>query len=295
MDISDQELFDGALSEDVADQGDVQAEASVAEAGEAAAQPRDAHGRFAAAQAEQAATQTDGQQPGAAGQSAEEAHVPSWRMRELREERDAAMRRAQEVEEHFRRQIDELQQRIPAKPQEPTKSIYEVDDADAFIAERARTAVDPVMNHVTQLREFYSQRDAVREHGAEKVKAAYDWIAEGVRTRDPDAAMVYQRAMQSMDPYGDIVRAHQQRTVYQQIGNDPNAWFEKQLEERMKDPTFAGSVLTKIQGTAAQANGSGKPIVRLPPSLNKATSASPMDDDGEDDSDAGLLRSALRR
>lgn len=295
MDISDQELFDGALSEDVADHGDVQAEASVTEAGEAAAQHRDEQGRFAATQTEQADTQTEGQQPGAAEQSTEEAHVPSWRMRELREERDAAVRRSQEIEAHFQRQIAELQQRIPARPQEPAKSIYEVDDANAFIAEQARSVVDPVVNQVTQLREFYSQRDAVRDFGAEKVTAAYKWIEDGVKSRDPDVAMVYQRAMQSMDPYGEIVRAHQQRSVYQQIGSDPNAWFEKQLEERMKDPAFAGAVLGRIQhGAGGQASGSSKPNVRLPPSLSRIAAAAPPQGQEGDVSDADLFESTTR-
>lgn len=290
MDISDEELFNGALSEDVVDQVEPQAEAPAVEASEPVAQPRDESGRFAAKQpaAEPEAT------PAPAAQQDTDAHVPSWRMRELREERDAAMRRAQEIEANFQRQIAELQQRIPAQPKEPAKSFYEVDDPNAFIAEQARSVVDPVVNQVAQLREFYSRREAERTHGAEKVKAAYDWIAQGIGSKDPEAVQVYQRAMQSMDPYGDIVAAHQQKTVYQQIGNDPNAWFEKQLEERMKDPAFAGNLLGRIQ-QGTQPNGAQKQAIKLPPSLNRATSANPAGEDDEDDSDAGLLKSALRR
>jgi hypothetical protein len=51
--------------------------------------------------------------------------------------------------------------------------------------------------------------------------------------------------MQSMDPFGEIVSWHQQKAVYSRIGNDPNAWFEKELEKRLADPQFASAQLQK--------------------------------------------------
>lgn len=300
MDISDQELFDGALSEDVADQGGVQAEASVTEAGEAAAQHRDEQGRFAATQTEQADTQAEGQQPGAAEQSAEEAHVPSWRMRELREERDAAVRRSQEIEAHFQRQIAELRTRLPQQEPPPIPSVFE--DEQGFLQHGVKRAIDPIQAKIADLEhksrerdEYLSRQFATQTYGPEKVSSAEQWIRDGYARGDQDVLSVYQRAFSTFDPIGEIVRAHQQRSVYQQIGSDPNAWFEKQLEERMKDPAFAGAVLGRIQqGAGGQASGSSKPNVRLPPSLSRIAAAAPPQGQEGDVSDADLFESTTR-
>lgn len=295
MDINDQELFEQSLGDDgAAEQVMEQAETLEAETGAGAEQPRDENGRFAARQAEQTQQQPEGQPAQAEQSTGEDAQVPSWRMRELREERDAAVRRSQETEERLMRQIAELRSQMPRREPVAAPDVFE--DPNRFLEHGVSQAVNPIKSEMVQLREFYSRREAVREFGQEKVDAAYKAIADGMQSRDPEVFATYQRAMQSMDPFGEIVRWHQQKSVYQQIGNDPNAWFEKQLDERMKDQTFAGSLLAKIQGGAAavQSNGSGKPNVKLPPSLNKVASAQgAMADDG-DMSDEALFAHALR-
>lgn len=294
MDISDQELFNTALTDEAAEQGEVQAEQPVAETGEAAEQPRDEHGRFAAREAEQVQEQQpEGQAAQAAAFDGDDAQVPSWRMREIREERDAALRRSQETEQRLMRQIAELQSRLP-KQETQVPDLFE--KPNEFLEHGISQAVSPIKSQLGQLTEFYSRRDAIREHGQDTVNAAYKAIAEGLQGRDPEAVAAYQRAMQSMDPFGDIVTWHQQRAVFQQIGKDPNAWFEKHLEERMKDPAFAGSLLGRIQqgAAAAQPNGSAKPIVKLPPSLNRVASAQGATADDSDMSDDALFAHAMR-
>lgn len=295
MDISDQELFNTALTDDAAEQGEVQAEQSVAETGGAAEQPRDEHGRFAARQAEQAQSEPQSEQPAAARQlpQGEGAHVPSWRLREERERAEAAERRFQEAQAQWQRHLAELQSRMP---KQETQVPDPFEKPNEFLEHGLSQAVSPIKSQLGQLTEFYSRRDAIREHGQDTVNAAYKAIAEGLQARDPEAVAAYQRAMQSMDPFGDIVTWHQQRAVFQQIGKDPNAWFEKHLEERMKDPAFAGSLLGRIQQGAAatQPNGSARPIVKLPPSLNKVASAQSAAADDGDMSDDALFAHAMR-
>jgi hypothetical protein len=295
MDISDQELFNTALTEEAVEQGEVQTEQSVVETEEAAVQQRDEQGRFASRQAEQAQIETQGEQPAGAGQQpqSEGAHVPSWRLREERERAEAAERRFQEAQAQWQRHLAELQSRLPKQePQAPDP----FERPSEFLEHGLSQAVSPIKSQLGQLTEFYSRRDAIREHGQETVNAAYKAIADGLQSRDPEAVAAYQRAMQSMDPFGDIVTWHQQRAVFQQIGKDPNAWFEKHLEERMKDPAFAGSLLGRIQQGAAtsQPNGSAKPIVKLPPSLNKVASAQGAAADDGDMSDDALFAHAMR-
>lgn len=288
MDIEDKELFDSALT-DAAPEIDTSAEQPEAVTG----QPRDEHGRFAArAEAEPEAQSNPPQAEIAPAR--DEAHVPSWRLREEREAREAAERRFQEFQAQTQREMEELRRRQPAAEPTPAQDIFE--NPNEFVGHNVRQAVDPIKSEISQMREFFSRRDAEREHGSEKVKAAYDWIAQGMASRDPDAASTLQRAMQSQHPFGEIVQAFQQRQVFQQIGNDPQKWFETSLEQKLQsDPQFAASLLQKIQSSARVSPQGQRQSIQLPPSLNRTASAAPMGDDGDDDSDAGLLKSALRR
>lgn len=283
--MTDEELFNSATTDEPVEQPATE---------QPQGQPRDEHGRFAPVQAEAEAPAEPEPEPQPALEqpkaAKEDAHVPSWRLREEREAREAAERRFQEAQSTWQRQFEQLQSRLPKEEPKPPPDLYE--NPNEFVGYNVRQAVDPIDKKIGEMREFYSRRDAEREHGPEKVKAAYDWIAQGMASRDPDAVATYQRAMQSMHPFGDLVTAHQQRTVYQQIGSDPSAWFEKTFEQRLADPKFAATVLQKIQQSTRQ-NPPGT-TVQLPPSLNRATSAAPPAGD-DDDGEGGLLRSALRR
>lgn len=282
---TDKELFESALT-DEAPQIEAEAPAEQPEQ-QVEGQLRDEHGRFAEKQAE---PEPDPEQP-AEQPAKDEAHVPSWRLREVREE---AERRVAETEARWQRQFNELQRQSQPKPEpQPVPDVFE--DANGFLQHGVSQAVNPIKSELQAQREFMSQQFAESQYGAEKVNAAYDWIKQGLAGRDPDAVATYQRAMQSMHPYGDIVKAHQQRAVYQQIGNDPNAWFEKELERRMADPAFAGAQLQRIQNSARGAQTpQGQSKIDLPPSLSRVAAAQVATDDDNDMSDAALFRHALR-
>lgn len=286
MDTSDKELFDSALSDEPIEQVEAQAEP----AQEAGGQPRDESGRFAP---KEQAVEAAPAQAEPAPQGKDEAHVPSWRLREERERAEAAETRARQIEANWQRQFQELQSRLP-KPDEP-KAPDVFEDPNKFLEYGVQRAVDPIKSEIGQLREFYSRREAIREHGQEKVTAAYNAIAQGMQSRDPEVMATYQRAMQSMDPFGEIVSWHQQKTVFNQIGNDPNKWFEQELEKRLSDPQFASAQLQRIQnqvrGAPPQSQGS---IVQLPPSIGKVPSSHSASDDVGDMSDAGLFAHAMR-
>jgi hypothetical protein len=280
----DKELFESALTDEP------EIEAPQVEAQEPEIQPRDESGRFAPkAKEPEAQSQPEPEVAQAPEQPTEQQRenqgIPPWRLKEEADARRAAEDRARQYE----RDLEAMRQQI-AQNKQPEKVLDIFEDPNAFVDHGVKTAVDPVNQRVSQLTEFYSQRDAEREFGAEKVKAAYDAIADGLQRRDPEVSAIYQRAMQSLDPYGEIVRWHQKTTVFSQIGSDPSAWFEKQLEERLKDPAHQAKLMERIRG-----NVQPRPVTQLPPSLNKATSAASNEDDGEDTSDAGLLKSALRR
>ena len=260
-------------------------------------QPRDEQGRFAKAEQpeEQPAEQPQAEQPVEAQTEPQEQQqdsrrfgIPPWRLREEAEARRAAEARAQQIEREaaeYRRQLAQLQEQ--SKPKQ-VPDIFE--DPNAFVSHGVQTAVDPIKSEVSQLREFYSRRDAIREHGEDKVKAAYQALDQAARAGDPEAVMTVQRVRQSMDPFGDIMGWHTTRSLISTVGRDPNAWFEKQMEERLKDPAFQAKLIERMRGDA-QTRPS---VTQLPPSLNKTTAALTVQPD-EDNSDAGLLRDALRR
>ena len=281
--MDDKELFEAAITDEAPE-----IETPAEQPEQIEGQPRDEGGRFAAKTEAIPVPQPAPDAP-QAQPAKDEAHVPSWRLREVREEAD---RRVAETESRWQRQFEVMQRQSQPKA-EPTPAPDVFENPNAFLEHGVRQAVDPIKSELQATREFYSRRDAERDHGADKVKAAYDWMADGIAKRDPDVIATYQRAMQSMHPFGDIVSAHQQRAVFQQIGNDPNAWFEKELERRMSDPTFAGAQLQKIQQSARPA-GSQAQTFKLPPTLRGVPSSQAATEDDNDQSDAAIFRHALR-
>ena len=255
--------------------------------------PRDERGRFApktVAEQEAAPPAAEQVEATATEQPKDNHGIPPWRLKEEADARRAAEERAANHERalmDMQRQLQALQKQN--EPEQPVPDLYE--NPDAFVDYRNKQAIEPIKGEINQLREFYSRKDAIREHGAEKVKAAYDALDRGLSARDPEAIAVYQRATKSLDPFGDIMQWHKKQTIFSTIGDDPEAFVERQIEERLKDPTYQAKLLERIRG-GAQARPST--VTPLPPSLNRATAAvSAVDDD--DESDAGLLNAALRR
>lgn len=287
---NDQDIWDSVDETDVAQVETPQIE-DVAEVAENTL--RDERGRFAPKQASEEPAEPVAQEQPVVAETPKDTSqgIPSWRLKEEAEARRAAEERAANHERELmelRRQFQAMQKQ--SEPKAPVPDIWE--NADGFVDHRTNQAIEPIKGEISQLREYYSQRDAIREHGAEKVKAAYDALAQGMNARDPEVIAVYQRAMSSIDPYGDIMKWHKKQTIFSTIGDDPEAFVERQIEERLKDPTYQAKVLERIRGTAQTRPSTVTP---LPPSINRATSAAALGGDDEDESEAGLLQSALRR
>lgn len=280
--MDEKELFEAALTD----------EAPVVETPETPVeqpqeQPWDEHGRFAAKATEPEQPEAPAASPQAPPK--DEAHVPSWRLREVREE---AERRLAEERANWQRQVEMLQRQSQPKA-EPQATPDPWENPQGFRDHGVKQAIDPIQQRVQAITEFQSRQFAVSRHGEEKVVDAEKAFEVAVRSGDPEAGMVLQRAMQSLDPSGDILRWHQQRSVYQQIGGDPNAWFEKELERRMADQQFAGSIMQKIQQGVRQ-NPQAQQQIHVPPSLNRVSAARSASDDDTDASDAAMFRYAMR-
>jgi hypothetical protein len=187
-------------------------------------------------------------QPQSAGQPPQpDGNIPSARLREEADARRNAERRADQLQA----QVEALMQRLqPVQQQQPKPRTDIFDNPSTFVQEEVNPLLDPLNQQLTQLREFYSRKDAVREFGLEKVNEAFSAIESGLRNRDPEVGATYQRIMRSMDPYGDLVRWHQQKAAYAQIGGDLNAYNQRIIQQAMTDPSMQAAWLAATRGQA---------------------------------------------
>jgi hypothetical protein len=174
--------------------------------------------------------------------------IPSAR---LRVEADRA-RNAERRAEALQMQVEALLQRFqPQQPQPQVKPRADMfENPSGFVQEEVSPLIEPLNQQLTQVREFYSKRDAIREFGAEQVGAAFSAIESGLRSRDPDANVTYMRLMRSLDPYGDMVRWHQQQVAFSQIGGDLSAYNKRILDEAMRNPEYQAAVIAAARGGA---------------------------------------------
>lgn len=246
--------------------------------------PRDEHGRFAnkaQEEAEQPAPLLEKPEPKTEG-------IPSWRLKEEAEARRAAEDRASRLD----REMAELRQQVAqsskkAEPEQPAPEPWDPGYTQ-YVQNQAASAVEARYETAIQA---MAKETAFARHTEDVVTAAEKAFVEANNSRTLDQAD-FNRVMNAPNRYSAVVDWHKRQQVYSTVGNDPNAWLEKQLDERLKDPAYQAQLIERIRGTAQPQPGT-RPVTQLPPSLNRATRAVSSAED--DDSDAGLLKSALRR
>lgn len=277
MDISNEELFANALSDEPIEAVEASPEPQPEPEKPADDRPRDEHGRFAPKPEEPEKKPEEQAKP----EPKEDAQVPSWRLRELREAREAAERRAQELE----RRLMSFQQQQRPEPA-PKPDLFE--KPDDFVRANVQEALSPIEQKFTNFIETVSRRDAIREHGEERVSEAYQALDKAAKNGDPAALATVQAVKQSMDPFGEIVGWYRQH----EAALNPQAYFQRQLEESLKDEKFKTELLAKLQPQAS-ADAKPKPVFNVPPSLNRAASAAASFDEGGDLSNDSLFKHAL--
>lgn len=245
-------------------------------------------------------------QPGQAG-SAPEGFVPSWRLREIAEERRQLAEEAGRLRQwREEREAEDRRRQEEAQSQQASAWNWENPDdtlaAQRAFAERtARAAVDPVQQQIAAMRESTSQQFAVMRHGIEKVQAAHAALSQALRDRDPEALAVYGRMMapDAMDPYGDMMNWDNRRSIVSTVGTDLAAYQKRIRDEALKDPSFLQEALNAARQSATPvvtglSNGQGRASAALR-SLNRVTSAAD-DGDGSDDPQAVFKQAlAVRR
>lgn len=293
--VSDKEMFQNAMAEEPKQE-------------EQPERARDDKGRFVAAAREeappeakppetpQAQTQEAAPTEQPEAQKDEAANVPSWRLREVREAREAAERKAQEaeqrawqVEQQFR-QLSEQLQKLQQPKQEPVDFFADPDRAINQHLTPIEQKLERFMQDMT-LRQ--SRTAAIAQHGADKVAEMESAIDGLIAKRHPDMASLAAQMRASDDPAGVAMNWYQRHKLVEQTGGDIESFKAKLLEDAMKDPKFQAKVIELARGAPAAQTGT---VVQLPPSLSRVpTAGASHSADDNDASDAALFKHAMRR
>lgn len=280
MDISDKELFEQALSDN-----DPVAPSDPVEVSADDGQPRDEHGRFAP-KAEEPVSITvvgdNGVDPPAIKviPAQEEAHVPSWRLREISEARDAERTRAQRLE----RELEHLRVQIEAnKPKPEPANIFE--DPEGYINGVQQT----LDQRLTAQRFEFSEMTARDKHGDQKVDEALQWVEANVQKGTPEAY----RIERARHPYAEMIRVMDERKTLSEIGTDPNAYVQKKLDEALNDPAFLAKAIERVRAQGGQGVQQPATLIDIPPSIGRAPSAGSSRQAALPMNDAEMYRDAI--
>jgi len=264
---SDEELFNEAISDETPDNPVVT---------EQTEQPvRDEAGRFAKKEEPETAevvAEAPVEKPVVDDNASQ---VPSWRVREINEEKRAALAEL----ETLRAERAQWQQRQEAKPA-PVEKVARPDpllDPEGYANAIRQELREERLN---EQREESLQKAA--ETHPEEFKEAY---AAAQKAVDP---ALRARMQNSRDPGKTLLEWHRDNKVKAEVGHDPNAWLEKKLEERLNDPAFLQKAIERSKGLTQE---NGRPRVELPPSLNGASrSNAALKSSNDDVSDEELFR-----
>lgn len=190
-----------------------------------------------------------------------EATIPSWRLREEAEGRRIA--------ENNARQLADRLAAIEANLRREEKPPDFFENPDQAAQALLMRTLQPFAEETRKTLMHMGRMLAYSTHGQDKVLEAEKAFIEAKNNESLDIAD-YEKVVTSPNRYDEVVKWHKRHQTLSAVGDDPTAWFEKELSAKLADPAFAASLLEKVRGGAAVQ----KPTeVRLPPSLSKSTAA----------------------
>jgi hypothetical protein len=200
-----------------------------------------------------------------------EENVPSWRLREITEERRQTQAELERMRvEHARMQVHMAQlQRAQAPAQAPQAPDPVIDPAaytkyvqDTLRQEFQQQAFNDRLNMNLEMTHM--------RHG-EKFEKAYEAVLTAAQRGDQ--AIVRHFTSQS-NPGEAMVRWYTNNEVLREVGPDPSAYKQKTRDELLKDPEFLAQAVEAHRRLAVGGSQPQNTVVKLPPSLSKATGSS---------------------
>lgn len=185
--------------------------------------------------------------------------IPGWRLREINEERKAAIaeRDALRAEKAQWEALQPQQRPAPEVEQPKAERPDPILDPEGY----AKAIREEIRQEVLAERREESLHRA-REANPQEFDEAY---AAATKVVDP---ALKARMQASRDPGKTLLEWHRENRVKAEVGNDPNAWLEKKLEERLNDPAFLAKAIERSKGITQPATTGGRPKVDLPPSIS---------------------------
>lgn len=245
---------------------------------------RDDLGRFVKATPEPPPTQVE------PVKEEEPPQVPSWRLREIREERDAEAKRFSDLQRQYaadRQQMAELQRQLAELQRPKQEPIDFFQNPDGALQQR----LSPIEERFAQLEATMklnsSKALAVAMHGKEAV-AEMEAAIEKVDRNRPDIQLLAHQMRSSDDPVGAAMEWFRREKLQSETGGDLAAYRQKLL----KDPAFLAEALGAARGQAQTPQGQPPPV-KLPVSLSKVSGTpATAEVDDNDDSSQAMWRSA---
>lgn len=259
---SDEELFSEAVGNETPDDPDV-SQQQEEQPEQAVTEPE---AKTEAEIAEESAIEAESKATG----------IPGWRLREINEERKAAIAerdalRAEKAQWETRQQT----QQPPAPKAEQPKT------------ERPDPLLDPE-GYAAAIREEIRQEN-LAERREESLTRARDANpqefdeAYAAATKVVDPALKA-RMQASRDPGRTLLEWHRERKTQAEIGGDLAAYKQRLREEALKDPEFRKSAMEAWRNEGQSAAPDGRPKVDLPPSIsNLSRSGTILKSAGGDD------------
>lgn len=192
--------------------------------------------------------------------------VPSWRLKEITEERRAAQAERDAIRQERDRLVYEQQEfrRRLAQLEKPVEALPEPDpllDPRGYREFMEKRFEDRLAN---ERREFslQSARKVYREEFDQAYEAARQLVDPALRAR----------MQQSADPGETLIGWFRELKMRHEVGNDLGAYRKKISDDMLKDPEFRKRAMEAWR-TEAQGNQSnGRPM--LAPSLNGVSRSS---------------------
>jgi hypothetical protein len=270
--VSDKEIFEEAIETDPveAEESDEAIEDAPVEEG----RQRDEFGRFVAKEQPTDAAPIEPEQTKPVEEK--DHRIPLMELLNEREKRQAEQRRAEALAQEIamlRQQVQPQQQ-----PQIPDQ-FADPEQYNAFWMSQIQNVQAQFQN---QLRAVQAENSLARAHEryGDVFEKGYQEVLDRAAQGDREAA---QKIASSPNPGEETL---------QQVGTDPQAYAQKILEDALSNPEFLAKALEKAKGVAQQQPNQQ---IKLPPSLNKATSAGTRQSDTDPMSDAALFHHAIGR
>jgi hypothetical protein len=242
--------------------------------------------------------ETEPQSQGSEEERPEE-QVPSWRLREIAEERRQIQAERDALRAENARMTAAMAQfqRAQQQAQQPPQPTDPVMDAPGFRKEIIDETRAEFNEQLRSIRLENNLELAHMRHGERFEKAYEALLIEGQRGNN----QLVRQLVAQPNPGQAIVNWFTHNEVLREVGSDIPAFKQKTRDELLNDPEFLAEAVERQRqmafggGGNAGAGQAPRTVTRLPPSLSKATgSSSGESPEGQlDGSDDGIFAYAL--